>query len=245
MRDLNKMIDHVERTVTRHLDAPPLKPTNPNKPRKSPASWRAPDSKPRIMGRDMVRSPDVLTARSVQLKVPLDPAEVLGLAVSEKQQRIKLTVAYVGGLLRADVAAKSLRKAQSAIRESGVESTFVMLQGKLRGVDILECGLVAQAKASPPGPADACATPGTDAPVAGPVPCTAGGPVARARSSRMRAPRPGRSGPGRARIAHARGRARRAGGHSAGPAPWAVALAKRRGRATRQRPPLGAAERPP
>jgi hypothetical protein len=38
-------------------------------------------------------------------------------------------------------------KAKATIAANGAENTFVMVQGKLMGNEIAECGLVAQAKA--------------------------------------------------------------------------------------------------
>ena len=46
----------------------------------------------------------------------------------------------------ANIATKSLRKAKSTTSANGAEKVFVMLQGKLRGNEILEVGLVAQIK---------------------------------------------------------------------------------------------------
>jgi hypothetical protein len=45
-----------------------------------------------------------------------------------------------------DIATKSLHKAKSTITANGVENIFVMVQGKLKGNEIIECGLVAQVK---------------------------------------------------------------------------------------------------
>jgi len=75
------------------------------------------------------------------------------LAALDGQPRVKFSVAYEGGTLGADVAAKSVRKAQSTIRTVGVENTFVMLQGKLGRGEILEADLVAQPKTPPNSPA--------------------------------------------------------------------------------------------
>jgi predicted O-methyltransferase YrrM len=51
-------------------------------------------------------------------------------------------------VVTADVAAKSLRKAQAAIREAGVDGVAVILQGALAaGDEITEAGLSAQPKA--------------------------------------------------------------------------------------------------
>jgi hypothetical protein len=43
-----------------------------------------------------------------------------------------------------------LRKAKAMIAASGAENVFAMVQGKLWGNEIVECGLVAQVKAPKP-----------------------------------------------------------------------------------------------
>ena len=91
-----------------------------------------------------------ISARSVQLKIPLNPTEVLALFAPEGRQRIRFSVTYNDGSLRVDVALKALRKAQAIIRAMGAENSFVMLQGKLGRGEVLECGLVVQAKATAP-----------------------------------------------------------------------------------------------
>ena len=91
-----------------------------------------------------------VSARSVQLKIPLNPTEVLALFAPEGRQRIRFIVTYNDGSLRVDVALKVLRKAQAIIRAMGAENSFAMLQGKLGRGEVLECGLVVQTKATAP-----------------------------------------------------------------------------------------------
>jgi hypothetical protein len=89
----------------------------------------------------------------VKVTVMLSPADVLALNAHDGgPSRAKFTIAFDGGALRADVAAKSVRKAQKTITDHGAENVFCMLQGKLGRGEITECGLVAQVKA-PPTPA--------------------------------------------------------------------------------------------
>ena len=55
--------------------------------------------------------------------------------------------------MTAEIAAKSLRKAQTAIREAGADNLALVLQGRLTGDTIAEAGLSAQPKtpkAAPP-----------------------------------------------------------------------------------------------
>jgi hypothetical protein len=48
VKDLNRTIAHIERALTRNLDAPqPQRRSHPNRPRKrTQYVWRAPDAKP-------------------------------------------------------------------------------------------------------------------------------------------------------------------------------------------------------
>jgi hypothetical protein len=147
MKDLNRTIEHIERTMMRNLDAP-ARPPDGNRPRKSTQHvWRAADARPQSSKGEIIVN-STIAARTVKLTIPLDPAAVLPLAVKDGQARVKFTVTHDAGSLRADVSAKSVRKTQKAIADNGAENTFVMLQGKLgRSGEILECGLTAQVKA--------------------------------------------------------------------------------------------------
>ena len=91
-----------------------------------------------------------ITARAIKITVPLDPAEIAALPSSHGQERVKLVIACEGKLYSADIATKSLRKAKSTISASGAENVFAMVQVKLKGNEIVECGLVAQVKTPKP-----------------------------------------------------------------------------------------------
>jgi len=86
-----------------------------------------------------------VTARAIKVSVPLDPAAVGALPLPN-QERVELAVGCDGLRYAASISTKSLRKAKSTISANGAEKVFVMLQGKLKGNEILECGLVAQVK---------------------------------------------------------------------------------------------------
>jgi hypothetical protein len=149
MRDVNRMIERIERIVSRNLDTP--QPVRPSQSRKlTQHVWRASDAKPHaatdvIARREVIMNSTTIAARTVKVTIPLDPAAVLGLAVKDGQARIKFTVTHDAGALH--VSAKSMRRVQKAIADNGAESTFVMLQGRLGHGEILECGLTAQVKA--------------------------------------------------------------------------------------------------
>jgi hypothetical protein len=156
MRDVNRVIEHIERTVTRNLDPPPARPPDPHRSRK-PAirAWRAPagddsryvEPKPQSVFREKTSMTKLsVTARTVKVSVPLDPA-VVGALPIPNQERVELAVSCDGRSYAASVAAKSLRKVKTAIGANGAEAMFVMLQGKLKGDEITECGITAQVKA--------------------------------------------------------------------------------------------------
>ena len=93
-----------------------------------------------------------LTARALKITVPLDVAEVAALPDPGGQARSQLAITCDGKIYSADIATKSLRKAKATIATSGAENVFVMVQGKLRNNEIIECGLVAQVKTPKPAP---------------------------------------------------------------------------------------------
>jgi hypothetical protein len=151
MRNLIRSIEYIERTMMRNLDTPQRRPAPSCKPTQH--VWRAPDARPMtIARREVIVNSSTITARSVKVTIPLDPAAVLGLAVKDGQARVKFTVTHDSGALRADVSSKSVRKVQAAVRANGVENVIVLLQGKLGHGEVLECGLTAQVK-TPAAPA--------------------------------------------------------------------------------------------
>jgi len=153
MRDLNKMIEHIEQKTWKRETRAASAAENP-KP--SPRAWRAPDAVQRPASaaereaHHQFGAGDhrTVVARSVKVTIPLQPATVAALAAPESgPSRIRLTVTFDGGSLRTEVAAKSVRKAQRVLVENGLDAVFCMLQGKLAlKNEILECGLVAQVK---------------------------------------------------------------------------------------------------
>ena len=91
-----------------------------------------------------------VTARALKVTVPLDVAEVAALPDPGGQARSQLAITCEGKIYTADIATKALRKAKATIAASGAENVFVMVQGKLRNNEIIECGLVAQVKTPKP-----------------------------------------------------------------------------------------------
>jgi hypothetical protein len=164
MRNVYKQIAHIEATTWGGREQPTPSNNTARPPRPKVRAWRADDDKPRSASADeqaahrqfeqteVKRSISAVTARSVKVTVGLNAAELMMLDAREGgPSRCKFTIDFDHGSLRADVASKSIRKAQGIIREHGVENAFCTLQGKLGKGEILECGLVAQAKATKQG----------------------------------------------------------------------------------------------
>jgi hypothetical protein len=156
-RDINRALEQVERAMARALDESSAKPPKKTTPKtRSPTirAWRAPASnhsqypepKTRSVFREKINMTKLsVTARAIKVSVPLDPAAVGALPLPN-QERVELAVGCDGLRYAASISTKSLRKAKSTISANGAEKVFVMLQGKLKGNEILECGLVAQVK---------------------------------------------------------------------------------------------------
>jgi hypothetical protein len=167
MRDVYKSVDFIERTLARGLDRKAASSMEKREKLKSSAfgnsirAWRAPmpatDTKyPELLllkprkDKPVTQTQLTVSASSIKVTIPLDAAAIAALPAPDGQTRGKLTITCDGKNYIADLATKSLRKAKSTIAASGVENTFVMVQGKLKGNEITECGLVAQTKAVKP-----------------------------------------------------------------------------------------------
>jgi hypothetical protein len=83
------------------------------------------------------------------------PVEVRALHIPDNQTRARLAITCEGRTYTADIATKALRKAKGTIAANRVENVFAMVQGKLKGNEIIECGLVAQVKTPKPAVAAA------------------------------------------------------------------------------------------
>jgi hypothetical protein len=90
----------------------------------------------------------VLTPASrLKIGTTLDAAELIAIVAPEGQPRVTLRIRGPGRIMSAEIAAKSLRRAQTAIRVAGPGNTTVILQGALAvGDTIAEAGLSAQPK---------------------------------------------------------------------------------------------------
>jgi hypothetical protein len=156
-RDVTRALEHVERAMARALDESGAKlPKKEISRTRSPTirAWRAPTSdhshypepKARSVSREKISMTKLaVTVRAVKVLIPLDPAAIAMLPVPS-QERVELAVSCDGLGYAANISTKSLRKAKSTIDANGADKVFVMLQGKLKGNEIVEAGLTAQVK---------------------------------------------------------------------------------------------------
>jgi hypothetical protein len=172
------MLRGLERPLPAQGTVPPPAPKLPSRPKPSIRAWHAPvtatgthypeqifkpRNKPVTMSVPTAPTSTLtpqprgcttqltVTAWAIKVTIPLAPAEVAALPSSPHgQERVKLAITCEGKLYSADIATKSLRKAKSTISANGTENVFAMVQGKLKGNEIIECGLVAQVKTPKP-----------------------------------------------------------------------------------------------
>jgi hypothetical protein len=111
---------------------------------------------PQLSESDRAALPQMLTVRSnAKVAIILNPAELLDLAVRDGQSRILLIIVVGENRYTADLAAKSVRRAVTAIRENGADGVSVVLQGRLIGTAITDAGLSAQPKVAKSASAEA------------------------------------------------------------------------------------------
>jgi hypothetical protein len=154
MRDILKTIEFIEHKLTRGLEQRPAAPAPKQKPRSSLRVWHAPVSDAVYPSEQQTFEPRkdkpvpqlTVTTRALKVTAVLDTATIATLPTPDGQARSKLAIICDGKIYTADIATKSLRKVNSTISANGAENTFVMVQGKLKGSEIAECGLVAQVK---------------------------------------------------------------------------------------------------
>jgi len=92
-----------------------------------------------------------LSAKKLKVTVVLDPAELLTIAAVDGVARMILCIALPDRTVTADIATKSLRRAQKAITDTGTENVAVIVQGALvAGDKIADAGLSAQPKGPKP-----------------------------------------------------------------------------------------------
>jgi hypothetical protein len=88
-----------------------------------------------------------IQAKAIKCTIGLDVHQLAKVRVGNGD-RTMLAIEVGGRRITADLASKSVRKAQKTIRENGVDGTFCALQGRLLPGDVLtDAGLSAQVKA--------------------------------------------------------------------------------------------------
>jgi hypothetical protein len=91
--------------------------------------------------------PAIVTARGpLKVVAVIDPAELLDVPVPDGTPRVELTIRLPDGVVTADLAAKSVRRAIAAVHENGPEAVAAIVQGRLSGYQIMEAGLSVQPK---------------------------------------------------------------------------------------------------
>jgi hypothetical protein len=93
--------------------------------------------------------PGTLTAARLKVTLTLCAAELNAIKALNDWPRLTLRIRLPDRTLTAEIAAKSLRKAQTAIRDVGADNIVLLLQGSLTAGDVIaEAGLSAQPKAA-------------------------------------------------------------------------------------------------
>lgn len=83
-----------------------------------------------------------LRARSLKITAMIEPAGFAEISpAASKTTHLRIS-APPGQTVTAEIATKSLRKAIAAVTEHGPDGVALLLQGKLEGTVIVECGLV-------------------------------------------------------------------------------------------------------
>jgi hypothetical protein len=88
--------------------------------------------------------PTITAKGSLKVTAVIPPEALLGLEAPNGQPRLVLTIVAGDSRYRVDLAAKSVRRAITAVREHGAENVAAIIQGKLVGDAIAEAGLVVQ-----------------------------------------------------------------------------------------------------
>ena len=100
-----------------------------------------------------VARPRTLTASRLRVPTTLDATELPAITAPEGKPRVGLRIRLPDRTVTAEIAAKSLRKAQTGVREGGADYDAFVLQGRLGAGDVIaEAELSAQPKAAKPAP---------------------------------------------------------------------------------------------
>jgi len=123
-----------------------------NRPARTNPTTMTPPPRPRLPLRDS-RGRLNLAAKALKVTLVLDPAQLAEVIVPNGAGPQPLRITIGERRVKAQISAKSLRKAVAMIAEHGAEKVVLLLQGKLVEDDVIsECGLVAQLRAPRPSP---------------------------------------------------------------------------------------------
>jgi hypothetical protein len=149
-RDPETLLIRPEESEAARRGRPPLRHW-PSSPRAAAPMSRVPPP-PLAPDREkslLLRVPGTLTAMRLKVTTTLDAAELLAVPVPVGKPRVTLRIRLLPDrALTAEIAAKSLRRALRAIRETGADNVALVLQGRLSGDTIAEAGLSAQPRAA-------------------------------------------------------------------------------------------------
>jgi hypothetical protein len=82
--------------------------------------------------------PGTLTASRLRVLSTLDATEVPAITPPEGKPRVGLRIRLPDRAVIAEIAAKSLRKAQTAVRDAGADNNAFVLQGRLVAADVIQ-----------------------------------------------------------------------------------------------------------
>jgi hypothetical protein len=99
----------------------------------------------------------ILNARALKCTIVLDPAEVAQIVAPDGKPRTVIAIRLPDRRVSADLAAKSVRRAITMVREYGPEAVAAIVQGRLSGSQTAEAGLSVQPKEPKPEQAGAAA----------------------------------------------------------------------------------------
>jgi hypothetical protein len=90
----------------------------------------------------------LLQANKLKVTMVLRAEDLLNVPAPDGKPRVALRIKLPDRVVSTDIAAKSLRRAQTAIRELGADGVAVILQGTLVANDVIaDAGLAAQPRA--------------------------------------------------------------------------------------------------
>ena len=98
-------------------------------------------------------APGTLAAARLKVTTTLNATELLAINPTDGKPRVSLRIRLPDRIVTAEIASKSLRKAQTAIHDAEADSIALVLQGRLIAGDVFaQASLSAQPRAAKPPP---------------------------------------------------------------------------------------------